>query len=314
MTADNRIWIGQDGQRYGPYSEDEIRQWLQEGRVTMHTLAWREGMPDWAPLSSFFAADAAASPPPLPAGMPPLMSAPAPMAGNARAPFGDAARATLPEPPSLHWGLVFLFSLLTLGLFGIYWAFHQASWVRRIDPRSNGMLLLGISLACFVIGEPLYFIGIFAGMHDGQAGNLQLVSLAGTLLFARWVLYLAAYFSMGDSVKKALAARGVSLHIGGPTLFFFPMFFMQANLSWVARWKRSGQTSPKPSKAIFWIVFLLLPFALGILLGFAIAAYQQHASRADLGEVRSPAAALHDARPILAHALVGVVPGESSKR
>ena len=44
--------IGGDGQEYGPISEQQLRQWIVQGRVNEQTLVWREGMSDWQPLSS----------------------------------------------------------------------------------------------------------------------------------------------------------------------------------------------------------------------------------------------------------------------
>jgi len=48
------IWIGRDGERHGPYQEDEVRAWLVSGKVSPADLAWREGLADWQPLSVLF--------------------------------------------------------------------------------------------------------------------------------------------------------------------------------------------------------------------------------------------------------------------
>ena len=45
------IWIGRDGERHGPYKEDDVRQWLRSGQVSSQDLAWYEGLADWQPLS-----------------------------------------------------------------------------------------------------------------------------------------------------------------------------------------------------------------------------------------------------------------------
>lgn len=64
------VWIGRDGERHGPYKEEEVRQWLRSGQVSADDLGWYEGMADWQPLSSLFpeeldrgAASGAAIPP-----------------------------------------------------------------------------------------------------------------------------------------------------------------------------------------------------------------------------------------------------------
>jgi len=64
------VWIGRDGERHGPYTEAEIRQWLASGQVSPTDLGWYEGLADWQPLSVLFPAAAAepdeSAPPPMP--------------------------------------------------------------------------------------------------------------------------------------------------------------------------------------------------------------------------------------------------------
>ncbi len=52
------IWIGRDGERHGPYKEDDVRQWLRSGQVSPADLAWYEGLADWQPLSVLFPGEA----------------------------------------------------------------------------------------------------------------------------------------------------------------------------------------------------------------------------------------------------------------
>jgi uncharacterized RDD family membrane protein YckC len=58
------IWIGRDGERHGPYKEEDVRQWLRSGQVSPKDLAWYEGLADWQPLSVLFPDVSAAAPPP----------------------------------------------------------------------------------------------------------------------------------------------------------------------------------------------------------------------------------------------------------
>ena len=48
------IWIGRDGERHGPYKEEDVRQWMRSGQVSAKDLAWYEGLADWQPLSVLF--------------------------------------------------------------------------------------------------------------------------------------------------------------------------------------------------------------------------------------------------------------------
>ena len=59
------IWIGRDGERHGPYKEDDVRQWLRSGQVSRDDLGWYEGLADWQPLSVLFADEVPVMPPPF---------------------------------------------------------------------------------------------------------------------------------------------------------------------------------------------------------------------------------------------------------
>ena len=59
------IWIGRDGERHGPYKEDDVRQWLRSGQVSRDDLGWYEGLADWQPLWVLFADEVPVTPPPF---------------------------------------------------------------------------------------------------------------------------------------------------------------------------------------------------------------------------------------------------------
>jgi len=48
------VWIGRNGERFGPYSEADIRQWLREGSLKPGELAWHAGLTDWQPAGELF--------------------------------------------------------------------------------------------------------------------------------------------------------------------------------------------------------------------------------------------------------------------
>jgi len=68
-----QVWIGRNGERFGPYADEEIRQWLRDGTCRPEELGWHEGMTDWRPLGELFPDErpAAGSVPPMPPPAPP---------------------------------------------------------------------------------------------------------------------------------------------------------------------------------------------------------------------------------------------------
>jgi len=152
------IWVGQDGKQQGPYDEADVRRWVAEGRFGRDAVGWRKGLPDWVPLATLLGRAAAPpAPPPMasrPAFSDPATSRPDGWAATTHAhrddpQHTDVDRQSLPPPPSLHWALVVLFTILTLGIFGLVWPFIQANWVRRIDGESKARLMLGVALTCY---------------------------------------------------------------------------------------------------------------------------------------------------------------------
>lgn len=61
------IHIARDGQRYGPYTEEQARAYLEQGQLLPNDLAWKEGMAEWQPLSDVLGLNAG-GPPPVPGG------------------------------------------------------------------------------------------------------------------------------------------------------------------------------------------------------------------------------------------------------
>ena len=49
-------WLIQsyDGQRYGPITRVELKQWVKDGVVTAACMIWRQGWPEWKPAASEF--------------------------------------------------------------------------------------------------------------------------------------------------------------------------------------------------------------------------------------------------------------------
>lgn len=50
MDCGRKIWFSLNGQKHGPYTEDNIKKWLSEGKLAPTTLIWFKGMATWQPL------------------------------------------------------------------------------------------------------------------------------------------------------------------------------------------------------------------------------------------------------------------------
>jgi hypothetical protein len=235
---DAQIWLGLHGQRFGPYDAATVLHWHQQGQLDNDTLCWREGMAEWLPLATWLrerSADAAFGEPP------PLESPPPGLTPRTTSVMRDLPAAPahdLPPAPSLHWGWVFLLSVVTIGIFLIVWVFVQAVWIKRVDPKSPAVILLVVAVICG-------FLGGASGIDSPTYFGGQLVQV---------VLTYVAYYSMANSLRRFGSERGLPMPIGGVTLFFFTTFYLQAQLTRIAHWQRTGIDEPA-DKRIFWVTY-----------------------------------------------------------
>ncbi len=59
-----QIHIDKDGQQYGPYTLDQVNEYLAQGSLQATDPAWHEGMADWCPLNQIAGVVDASSPAP----------------------------------------------------------------------------------------------------------------------------------------------------------------------------------------------------------------------------------------------------------
>lgn len=58
-----RIWTVHDqGRQFGPYAESEIASLLATGAISLSALVWKEGSPQWVPVTAVIPMPAAAVP------------------------------------------------------------------------------------------------------------------------------------------------------------------------------------------------------------------------------------------------------------
>ncbi len=145
------------GQKYGPVSDDVLREWVASGRLKPTDNVWTEGMADWAPASTVGG----------------LFAAAAPVSPYAPVPGTGSPMASYSRP---HRGGV----VLAMGILGILCCFIFAiiAWVMgssdlkdmaagRMDRSGEGLTRAG--MICGIIGVILSAIGFFIGLAGGLA-------------------------------------------------------------------------------------------------------------------------------------------------
>ena len=117
---------------------------------------------------------------------------------------------TVPKPPSLHWAIVLLLAIVTLGLFSIVWMFVQALWVKRFDAKPKAIRVLAV-------GIPVVFALAF--VNEFALGANEFVDLLGRLVGAATIL--VAYFDMRAAIETQF-----KVNLSGAMTFFFSVLYL----------------------------------------------------------------------------------------
>ncbi len=206
-------FIKRDLQEYGPYTLAELQRYVASGNVLLTDLCRSEGMSDWVPVSQVIGNI------PVPA------AAPAPTPASAAA----AAAAQYPSPPSLHWALVLLLSVVTCGIFLWIWALVEANWVRKVQPTSKGMVLWSFTILLSLIEV------VLAAFPDDTAKAVAIVLRLGGA-----ILWITGTFSMKSSIEEHYnTAEPLGLELNGVLTFFFNVFYFQYHFTKINELRKS---------------------------------------------------------------------------
>ncbi|WP_372824691.1 hypothetical protein [Polaromonas sp.] len=133
-------------------------------------------------------------------------------------------------PPKLHWGLMLLFTVLTLGLFLLVWMFIQSSWARKIDPESNAATLFIAYLVLFIPSQLL---------TEGSGAGLK--GLGALLMLVSYVVFYVGEYSIRRSMLNHYnKVEPISLEMSGAMVFFFSSFYLRYHMTRIAKRKMTG--------------------------------------------------------------------------
>jgi len=122
--VNRNLYIGNGAEQSGPYTEAEIRAFVESGQVTAQSQCWREGMASWMPVCQMFPEFFQPLQPP---------STPAPVQPPIHQPAAEQVPPTAPQPyaqPSPKKRscccsgfliLIVLILLLVGGIVGVAW-------------------------------------------------------------------------------------------------------------------------------------------------------------------------------------------------
>jgi hypothetical protein len=131
----------------------------------------------------------------------------------------DGSRQLLPTPPSLHWGIVLLLTVVTLGIFGWVWAFFQAIWVKRLTGTWRPLIWLSVPFS----------LTVFATI---MTPDVAVPSSLG------WLFVLGVFSMKRHVVKHYNTVEPIDFKLGGWKTFFGSICYLQYHFTRIARLKQ----------------------------------------------------------------------------
>jgi hypothetical protein len=132
-----------------------------------------------------------------------------------------------PKPPSLHWAIVLLLTIVTFGLFGLVWMLIQASFVRRIDPANRALFQILVSILLVTVQIALGVMVAVTMARGGQGTDLRAVM---TMLRSfEFIMILTAYWQI-----RATLMKQYGLELNGALTLLFNVYYVQYHLSKLA--------------------------------------------------------------------------------
>lgn len=156
--------IGADGLEYGPVTEQQLRQWIAEGRANAQTKVRVAGATDWKPLSELpeFSLSFAVPPPPTGAAPAPFVVSPIPQTN------GMAVTSLVLGIISVTLGCCCYG--LPFNIAGIIFAIIALSQINQdpLNQRGKGMAIAGLVLCIlsFVLAAFGFLLGMGSGWMD----------------------------------------------------------------------------------------------------------------------------------------------------
>jgi len=219
--------IARDGQTFGPYTEDELRQYLASGNIVESDLARSDAMTDWQPLRKV------------------LPKQKKPKRGTLN-PAG--LRKDLPSPPDMPWWIALALEVLTELAFFVAWDIVEAVWLCWVQKRSHAIWYYSLAALLFLLNLPAIYSSIrHFSLFSPFTHSTQATWLTVAVLAAR----LVGRFSMRRSLLQHFnGVEPIGLKLSWLWTLLFGGLYFQYQFNRINALKRAAANPPiAPSAA-----------------------------------------------------------------
>lgn len=215
-------------QIFGPYTLADLQRYVQTGNIVLTDLTQSEGMSDWAPVSQVIGNIT------VPASVysPPAYSPATVGYGAAAAPVAQPGEM-VELAPNLHWALLLLIEIFTLGIFNLVWALVLANWARKLDKDNNTLIMIALYPAGAISA------GIIAAVTGGS--DSPLAGLSTIIQLGTWIVYLIGIFKIKSAMEEYYnSTENFGLRLSGVMTFFFSTIYLQYHVNQLSKFKATA--------------------------------------------------------------------------
>jgi GYF domain 2 len=179
--------VSRDDTMFGPYTEDELREYSISGNIVGTDLVRRAGSEKWTPLKKVLKKlDEQQK----------LLEAKEKKSMLLRM---EGLRADVPSPPDMPWWLAAILDVATGLTFFVAWDIVEGVWMYRVQRESKALWYYLVAGAMFAVNAPAIYSTV---MHDVFGTAATTSSSAGWLSALSFVVRIFARFSMRKSLLQ----------------------------------------------------------------------------------------------------------------
>jgi len=208
------LYLNQNGQQVGPYTEDQISAMIHSGALTRDDIVWHEGLSEWQPLHAVFDLPSPVAPPA------PAYQVPRPASSESHTVMTNVKQGAI-IGGWVCFGLGILFMLWSLVLFFLYGPFFLVAFVLSIVAMSQRRVLGGVALLIATLLVPTILGAVlFATRTKKFADHMSKALEKSSVTESRRVSDSGTTTDAGSSPESVVAppppAEPLPLAIGQP--------------------------------------------------------------------------------------------------
>lgn len=115
----------------------------------------------------------------------------------------------VPKPPTLHWVIVLVLSIVTFGSFACLWMFRQARFARKIDPSNKAPLQIAAGFALALFSILLNLANTITVARGGESTNFGVTGIV--IYFFTLFMLISAYLEIRKTLTSQSRTRKIYL-------------------------------------------------------------------------------------------------------